>query len=142
MMSVMTLFLLSGCGSDGKKLECSYSITDDGSSKMEFLLHFDKKGEKTKSYTQSVVRTYSDDTSEEDFTSEYEAASKSCDDYKEIKGVKCEASKDKKTIRIDLKVNMAELDSQGRELLDVSSMENLSYDDMKSLMESSNYTCK
>ena len=142
LMSAIVISLLSGCGDSGKKLTCSYDITDDGSSKMEIVLNFDKKGEKTKSYTESVIRAYTDETSDEDFSKEYEAATKSCDNYKEIKGVKCDASKDKKTIRLELKVNMSELDDKGKELLNTALMDETSYDDMKSLMESSNYTCK
>ena len=141
-ISTICISLLSGCGDSGKKLTCSYNISDVGTNRMEYVLNFDTKGEKIKSYTQSAIATYDDSTSDEEFTSEYEEASKTCDNYQDMKGVKCAASKNKKEIRVDLKVTMAELNDTSKEALSTAEIEGLSYDDFKSFMESASFSCK
>lgn len=141
-MSAICISLLSGCGETGKKLTCNYNIEEDGSNRMEYVLNFDKKGEKLTSYTQSAIRSFEEETSEEDFTSEYEEASKTCDNYKDMKGVKCDATKEKKSYRVELKVNLKEIEDAGKETLSTSLLENMTYEDLKARMESSMFECK
>ncbi len=141
-ITAICISLLSGCGDSGKKLVCSYNISEDGTNRMEYVLNFDSKGEKIKAYTQSAIAIYDDGTSDEEFDSEYEEASKSCDNYQDMKGVKCTSSKGKKEIRVDLKVTMAELDATGKESLSTAEIEDLSYDEFKTFMESASFSCK
>ena len=133
---------LSGCGNSGKKLTCTYNLSDDGSRRLEYVLNFDSKGGKIKSYTQSAVVVYDDETTDEEFNTEYEEAAEVCDNYKDMKGVSCNTSKNKKEIKVDLKVTMSELDDSSKEALATTEIEELSYDDFKTYMESASYTCE
>ncbi len=141
-MSTIGIVLLSGCGNSGKKLVCTYDYTDDGASRLEYILNFDNKGEKISVYNQIGIQAYDDSIENEEFEKEFESASKGCDNYKDMKGVKCDVSKDKKTIRVDLKVTLADLDSSGKESLSTAMLDDFSYDEMKEKMEGSGFTCK
>lgn len=141
-LGTLCISFLSGCGGNEKTLNCSYNISEDNNARMEYVINFDQKGEKLLSYTQSAVMDYGDTKTDEEFESEYENSKDSCDSYKDIKGTKCDVSKSKKEIRLDLKVTLSELDESAKEKLFISEIENKSYDEFKTYMEDSGFTCK
>lgn len=142
LVGIVGITLLSGCGSSSKKLTCSYDVEGTPNSKMEYTLTFDTKGEHLNSYILSVTASFDDKTSEEELKGEYEDTMKTCDAYKDMKGVTCDTKKQKNSITSELKVNLKELDDAEKEGLATFLLEDLTYENAKNLMESTEFKCK
>lgn len=142
MTGLVSVALLSGCGSSGKELTCTYDFgTTDPTTAMEYVFTFDKNGDSIQSYSETLVATYSDIT-EEEFEEEYSDAQSSCTEFTDMTGVTCTVDKSGNSISVSIGVDMAKLDDASKEELLIEYIEDLSYDEFKENMEGTGFTCK
>ncbi len=138
----LMIVMLTGCGKE-KSFTCTYDLdTNEIKTKMEYTFHFDKKGEKLISYEKKDTAEYLKEINEEDFEKDYQTVLKSCDDMKDLKGVECSIEKENKKLSSKIEVNLNDLDSDGKDSLFTREAEEKNYDEFKSMMEQTGFTCK
>ena len=133
---IVVVVLMNG----GKKLECSYEMSYSGMTMKQTQTYtYDKDGKKIKKATATVSLTAPDSTSDSDMNTLLESAQSECDEYKDVKGVSCKASKSGKTITEKITVDVSKVSDEDS---DIVGIEQTALEDFKKELEEEGYTCK
>ncbi len=130
--------------SKNKKLICS--TKEDGPFELEtteYTFTYDKEGEKLETFIITVNVDYKDDRSGEDNIEHYEEV---CTEVNSYNGLDCNYEAKKNGESKSIKVNYAELESEGRKLIEglmpPIKVELSSIEETKTCLETINYTCE
>ncbi len=130
---------------NNKKLVCSYKedIPFGEIRNFESTFIFDKEGKKLETIIYNDYRDYKGGLE----TSNVKEFGEGCNEIDSYKGLSCtfEAKNDNKNTNLSIEMDIANLGSEGRELIEeeyTSDLEKFSLEEVKKYMEDKKYTCR
>ena len=137
------IIFLSGCGSNGKQLKCSYSVSEDeGTVAYDLTVKYNKKGTEIKSMSTSMSLKVNDDYAS--YLKYYEnSAKEELEELNKLEGVKGSVKTSNNKVTFDIKVTNSEYFSNLFDELDVDFDEDeAEYKNLKEYLTEEGLTCK